>query len=72
MNAEKENMWRNLQGLKPIQSWRCKLNFHKWTNYEVVEPRNDFSMRMYAKCYCADCGMPRIENPFTKSMKNNG
>jgi len=70
MNVAKENMWRNLQGLKPVQSWKCKLNWHKWTNYEVVEPRNEFSNRMYAVCHCADCGMPRIEQPFTKSIKN--
>lgn len=71
MNTEQENMWRNLQGLQPIQSWKCKLNWHKWTNYEIVEPRNDFGNRLYAKCYCADCGLPRIEQPYSKSFKRD-
>jgi hypothetical protein len=58
-----ENTWRTVAGLKPIQSWRCRLGWHRWTNYEVVE-RHEFSTP-YAKCNCADCGLPRIEQPYT-------
>lgn len=63
MNADKENMWRTLQGLKPIQPLRCRLGWHRWTSFEVRD--GDFS-RGYgpaAKCNCVDCGLPRIELP---------
>lgn len=64
-----ENTWRTVAGLKPIQNWKCRFNWHRWTNYEVTEPRHDFGGGLYARCHCADCGMPRIEQPYT-SRKN--
>lgn len=68
MDNGRENTWRTLQGLKPIQSWKCRLGWHRWTNYEVHDRSHDF-MGPIARCYCADCGMPRIEQPYTKSKK---
>lgn len=66
MNAE--NTWRTVAGLKPIQSWRCRMGWHRWTNYEIIE-RSEYG-GMYAKSSCADCGLPRIEHPYTS--KKNG
>lgn len=66
MKVEQENTWRTLQGLKPIQSWRCRLGWHRWTNYEILERHHEFSTP-YARCTCADCGLPRIEPPYTKA-----
>jgi len=65
MNTKIENTWRQLQGLKPIQSWRCRLGWHRWTSYETLE-RNDYG-GVWARCNCADCGLPRLEPPYTKS-----
>lgn len=70
MNIEKENTWRTLQGLKPIQSLRCRLGWHRWTNYEIIDRSSDY-MGPIARCRCADCGLPRIEPPYT-SKKNKG
>lgn len=63
MNAEKENTWRSLKGLKPIQPLKCRLGWHRWTSFEYRE--GDISMGQYsiATCHCADCGLPRIEYP---------
>lgn len=71
MNIEEENTWRTLQGLKPIQPLRCRLGWHRWTSFEMVEGHMDgFSPRYYAKCNCADCGLPRIERPVILLDKN--
>lgn len=67
MNTNKENTWRTLQGLKPVQPWRCRLNWHRWTNYEVSE-KTEWGT-VYAICSCADCGLPRIERPYTTSKE---
>jgi hypothetical protein len=64
----RENTWRQLQGLKPIQSLRCRLGWHRWTSYETLE-RGEYG-GVWARCNCADCGMPRIEQPYTS--KKNG
>ena len=64
MNIEKENTWRTLQGLKPIQSLKCRLGWHRWTNFEVFD--GDYGMGGFgaaARCHCADCGLPRYEKP---------
>ena len=58
-----ENTWRQVAGLKPIQSWKCRLGWHRWTAYETVE-RNEWS-GIYARCSCAECGLPRFEQPYT-------
>ena len=73
MNVEKENTWRTLQGLKPIQPLKCRLGWHRWTSFEWVD--GDYSMGYipHAKCHCADCGLPRIEQPVRllgKKIKN--
>lgn len=59
----KENTWRTISGLKPIQTWRCRLGWHRWTSYDTIE-RSEWA-GVYAKCNCADCGLPRIEQPYT-------
>lgn len=63
MNVEKENTWRTLQGLKTIQPLRCRLNFHRWTSFEYIEGNPSMGEWAHARCYCADCGLPRIEYP---------
>lgn len=66
MNVEKENTWRTLQGLKPIQPLRCRLGWHRWTSFEMVEAHGAYDgPRFYAQCNCADCGLPRLEKPVT-------
>ena len=74
MNVEKENTWRTLQGLNPIQSLKCRFGWHRWTSFEIVETGLDgYGPRFYAACHCADCGLPRIEHPVTllnKKKKN--
>jgi hypothetical protein len=63
-----ENTWRIVKGLKPIQSWSCRLGWHRWTAYETLE-RNEFGSMIYARCNCADCGLPRLEQPYSKNKK---
>jgi hypothetical protein len=74
MNVEKENTWRTLQGLNPIQSLKCRFGWHRWTSFEIVETGFDgYGPRFYATCHCADCGLPRIEQPVSllnKKKKN--
>lgn len=67
MNTDKENTWRALQGLKPIQSLRCRLGWHRWSNFEIVSinSMDGFGNREYAVCHCVDCGLPRRERPVT-------
>lgn len=67
MNSGEENTWRTLQGLKPIQGFRCRIGWHRWTNYEVLEHR-DYG-RIWARCFCSECGMPRIEEPVSSVKK---
>ena len=73
MKLDAENNWRTLKGLKPIQPFRCRLGWHRWTSFEYVEgdpPRGFFS---HATCHCVDCGLPRIETPVSllnKKKKN--
>jgi len=74
MNIEKENTWRTLQGMKPIQSLRCRLGWHRWTSFEIVEAHggyDGFGPRFYAQCQCADCGLPRYESPVQLLNKKN-
>lgn len=63
-----ENTWRQVAGLKPIQSLRCRFGWHRWTSYETVEQR-EWHSTPYAKCHCADCGLPRIEQAYSSSNK---
>lgn len=61
----KENTLRRLQGKDPIQKLRCRLGWHRWTSWETV--RGHEYLSELAKCHCADCGMPRVEYPYSKS-----
>lgn len=73
MNVEKENTWRTLQGLKPIQPLKCRLGWHTWTNFEVLDGDWNMGYGPVAKCNCADCGLPRVERPVSllnKKKKN--
>lgn len=63
MNDEKENTWRTLKGLKPIQPLKCRLGWHRWTSFEFVEGNMSMGNFSYATCHCADCGLPRMEYP---------
>jgi hypothetical protein len=63
MNVEKENTWRTLQGLKPIQPLKCRLGWHKWTIFEVFDGDWNIGYSPAARCNCADCGLPRVERP---------
>lgn len=64
MKNNHENAWRVLQGLKPIQSVKCRIGWHRWTHFEIFE--GDYTIGGHgvsARCYCADCGLPRMEFP---------
>jgi hypothetical protein len=63
MNTEKENIWRTLQGLKPIQPLKCRLGWHRWTSFEVTDGDYGMGYGAAARCNCADCGLPRVEYP---------
>jgi hypothetical protein len=68
----KENTMRVLKGQFPIQKLRCRMGWHRWTSWTIVNRAhaNGFSdYPSYAECHCADCGMPRQERPYTKSIK---
>jgi hypothetical protein len=66
---EKINTWRVLKDLEPVQSLRCRLNWHLWTNWEIWEEGWAKGVVQQATCYCARCGMPRVESPYSKSKK---
>lgn len=69
----KENVARVLKGQDQIQSFRCRvLDWHRWTAWSIIEPDWDRGvMRASLRCYCADCGRVRFENPFSKTLKRN-
>lgn len=62
----KENTLRRIQGKDPIQRLRCRLGWHRWTAWEYHDYNPNNGSGGYATCYCADCGMPRQERPYTK------
>lgn len=62
--------WRELKDLEPIQNWRCRIGWHQWTNWEVYSDGWSMGNPGHAQCYCACCGMPRIEQPITRKKKN--
>jgi len=66
---EKLNTWRILKDLEPVQSLKCRLNWHLWTNWEVWDGEWSRGNVSHATCYCARCGMPRTEAPYSKSKK---
>ena len=65
----KQDTWRQLKGLEPVQSWKCKLGIHQWTNWELFEDEYSRGRVSFAQCYCARCGMPRMESPITRKKK---
>ena len=67
MEYSKENTMRVLKGQFPIQKLRCRMNWPRWTGWEVITNPNFGNT--YAQCHCADCGMPRQELPYTKSKR---
>lgn len=73
MKDSKENTVRILKGQDPIQKLRCRLGFHRWTTWEQVEGRIDLSSfdsrNEHIRCNCADCGLLRVEKPYSKSYK---
>jgi hypothetical protein len=72
MQPTKENTMRVLKGQFPIQKVRCRMGWHRWTSWEIIErdSRHGFGeYPIFAQCHCADCGMPRREPPITKSGK---
>ena len=68
---DKENTLRMVKGQDPIQKIRCRIGIHRWTSWEY-QPANynrsnfDGSSEL-VRCYCADCGLVRVERPYTKS-----
>jgi hypothetical protein len=69
----KENTVRILKGQDPIQRFRCQLNWHRWTSWEHVaantSPYFEGGSGEHIRCYCADCGLVRVEPPFSKGFK---
>lgn len=66
----KENTMRSLKGEPRIQRLRCRLGWHRWTTWQYNELDMNTMRGGYATCVCADCGMPRMESPYTKTRKN--
>lgn len=64
----KENVWRALKDLKPIQSWKCRIGWHRWTNYTIESRERDY-LPSLCYCACADCGFLRVEKPYSKTIK---
>ena len=66
----KENLARVLKGQDQIQRFRCRvLDWHRWTSWSMIEPDWDRgTMRPTLRCYCADCGRVRFENPYSKTL----
>lgn len=65
----KLNTWRKLKDLEPIQSVTCRLGRHQWTNWELFEHEYEKGRVSIAQCYCAKCGMARVESPLTRAQK---
>lgn len=73
MQDTKENTARILTGKDPIQKLSCRLGFHRWTTWEFVPGninRSTFdSTQDHVRCRCADCGLVRVEKPYSRSLK---
>lgn len=66
---DKRSTWRALKDLDPVQSLKCRFNWHLWTNWEIWDTQWGKGHASHATCYCARCGMPRVEAPYSKSKK---
>ena len=72
MSVEEENVFRILAGQDTIQSLRCRIGWHRWSVWEYREANwNEGRMNPLTRCHCVDCGLPRIERPYSKSIKRN-
>jgi hypothetical protein len=68
----KENLVRVLKGQDPIQSIKCRLGWHRWTTWEHVgidESAYHTGVGEHIRCHCADCGLVRVEPPYSKRFK---
>jgi hypothetical protein len=72
MSADtKENTVRLLKGQDPIQKLRCQAGWHRWTTWEHVEHTRstfDGGYGEHIRCNCADCGLVRVEPPYSKGF----
>lgn len=68
MDIDKENTVRILKGQDKIQRLRCRMNWHRWTAWAINERHHDFQMPVM-RCYCADCGIVRMQQPYSSSTK---
>lgn len=66
-----EDTVRVLKGEKPVQKLRCRFGWHRWTNWEHVEPISGSYRGPYMKCVCADCGMVRSEPLYSETDQVN-
>jgi hypothetical protein len=66
---EKRNTWRILKELEPVQSLQCRFGWHQWTNWEIWDEVWSKGHVSHATCYCAKCGMPRVETAYSKTKK---
>ena len=71
MSNETDNAFRVLQGESKIQSWKCRLGWHRWSVWEYREANwNEGRMNPLARCYCVDCGLPRFEYIIARPKAN--
>jgi len=69
MSHKADNAFRVLQGEKPVQSFRCRIGFHRWSNWEVADDAYVLGpARQIARCVCVDCNLPREERPYSKTL----
>ena len=71
MSNETENAFRVLQGESKIQSWRCRIGWHRWSIWEFRDANwNMGMMAPLARCHCVDCALPRFERVFHKKKND--
>lgn len=71
-STDKENTARILRGQSPIQSLKCRLGWHRWTSWEhqlsTINRQTFDGYPEMIRCYCADCGLVRIEYPYSRTI----
>lgn len=66
------NLHRVILGKKPIQKLTCRLGWHIWTTWEILEAGSNTSFRSYTmQCHCANCDMVRHETVYSKSSEKS-
>lgn len=60
MTLDEENTFRALKDEPAIQTWRCRIGWHRWTKWQYKE--GDFSVGRphLSVCKCADCNLPKV------------